>query len=402
MKNKSNAPISKVAGCRRLLSISSLALISVFSLCVLYLFALVIYYKPPVQRVVDGVRQFIHFPSQAQKESDLIAFVCGHRGGYGSNLYTVHPDGSHLQLISSSSSKIHYSLDWSPDGIWLAMNMKDEGYWSWDRRWVYESHHSEVYTIRFDGSVIKRLTYNRYDEHNPQWSNDGESIFFDSGGLHSVSTNGGEVKRINRLRRATYSLSHNGLLLSILHNTTGDPALDYSLHQDSSGLKLLVSPEAHLFFANLRQWSRNDEAFLYSDQFKGLQVFNMKTLLRVNTTNLSAGPASWSPNGKWLAIISISDKYATHGDWIRVSDDGRPDDRSRRYLHLLDMATGQVSAFLQDIKYVPIAWSPDSDWIAFSSASQDNHLFKIRRDGTGLQQLTDLECSISEISWSPK
>ena len=186
--------------------------------------------------------------------------------------------------------------------------------------------------------MLQRFTYNRYDEHNPQWSNDGESIYFDSGGLHYVSASGGEVKRINQLRRATYSFSHNGLLLSILHNTTGDPALDYSLHQHSSGLKLLVSPEAQLFFdANRRQWSRNDEAFLYSDQFKGLQVFNMETLLKVNTTNLGIGPASWSPNGKWLAIISISDKYAAHGDWIRVSDDRSPDDRSRRYLNLLDL-----------------------------------------------------------------
>ena len=402
MKNKSNAPISKAAGCRRLLSISSLALISVFSLCALYLFAPVIYYKPQVQRVVDGVKQFIHFPSQAQKESDLIAFVCGHRGGYASNLYTVHPDGTNLQLISSSSSKIHYSLDWSPDGIWLAMNMKDEGYWEWSRRWAYESHYSEVYKIRFDGSMLKRITYNRYDEHNPQWSNNGESILFDSGGLHSVSADGGAIRRINQLRRATYSLSHNGLLLSIDHNRTGDPALDYSLHRDPSGLKLLVSPEARLFFDNPRRWSRNDEAFFYADLYKGLQVFNMKTLLKVNTTNLSAGPVSWSPNGKWLAIIRNSDKFATHGDWIRISDDGSPDDRSRRYLHLLDMATGQVSAFLQDIKYVPIAWSPDSEWVAFSSASQENRLFKIRRDGTGLQQLTDLDCRISEISWSPK
>lgn len=402
MKTKDHVPVSKRSGWRRLLSISSLALISVCFLCALYFFTPVIYYKPEVQRFLDSVKQLTYFPSQAPKESDLIAFVCDQRRGYGSNLYTVYPDGTNLRLISNSFSKDHYSLDWSPDGIWLAMNMKDEGHWSWIRRWTYESHRSEVYSIRFDGSVIKRLTYNRYDEYEPRWSNDGESILFDSGGLHSVSANGGVIEQINQSKLGFYSLSHNGLLLSIDHNRTGDPALDYSLHEDSAGLKLLVSPEAHLFFANRRQWSRNDEAFLYSDQFKGLQVFNMKTLLKVNTTNLSAGPVSWSPNGKWLAIIRNSDKFATRGDWIRVSDNGSPDDRSRRYLHLLDMATGQVSAFLQDIKYVPIAWSPDSEWVAFSSASQDNQLYKIRRDGTELQQLTDFDCRMSEISWSPR
>lgn len=402
MKNKSNAPFSKAAGFRRPLSISCLGLLLALSLCTIYLFAPVIYYEPQVQRVLDSLWQYSHFPSEARKESDLIAFVCGQRAGYGSNLYTVHPDGTNLQLISSGSSKIHYSLDWSPNGIWLAMNMKDEGYWTWSRRWAYESHYSEIYLIRFDGSVFKRFTYNQHDDDNPQWSTDGESIFFDADGLQSVSANGGGIKRINQLNRASYSLSHNGLLLLIEHNRTGDPTLDYSLHQDSSGLKLLVSPDAQLFFANRRLWSRNDESFLYSDQYKGLQVFNMKTLFKVNSTNLSAGPVSWSPNGKWLAIIRNSDKFATQGDWIRVSDDGSPGDRSRRYMHLLDMATGQVSAFLQDINFVAVAWSRDSEWIAFVSAFHGGQLFRIRRDGTGLQQLTDLDCDISEISWSPK
>lgn len=284
----------------------------------------------------------------------------------------------------------------------LRSALKDNGHWSWSRHWGYESYHSEVYTIRFDGSVLKRLTYNRYDENRPQWSNDGESILFDSGGLHSVSMDGGGIKRINQLSRGSYSRSHNGLPLSINHNSTGDPALDYSLHQDSSGLKLLVIPEAPIAFYNELQWLPNDEAFFYVDEYKGVQVYNTKTLLRMDTPSLGRGPASWSPNGKWLAIIGISGKYAGHGGWIRISDEVSTDNRSRRYLYLLDMDTGQLKAFIHYIKYVPITWSPDSEWIAFVSSSNDGQLFKIKRDGTGLQQLTDLECSISEISWSPK
>ena len=282
------------------------------------------------------------------------------------------------------------------------MNVKDEGYWDWDRHWRWELLGSEVYSIRFDGSVIRRLTYNRDYEHDPRWSKDGTSIFFDSGGLHSVSANGGEIKKINQLSRGYYSLSQNGLLLSIDHNRTGDPALDYSLHQDSSRLKLLVIPEASNAFYNELQWLPNDEAFFYSDQYKGVQVYNTKTLRRMDTPSLGRGPASWSPNGKWLAIIGFSGKFAAHGDWIRISDEENMDKRSRGYLYLLDMDTGRLNAVLQDIKYVPIAWSPDSEWIAFVSNQNDGQLFKVRRDGTALQQLADLDCRISEISWSPK
>jgi len=402
MKTKDHVLVSKVTGHCRPVLLSCLALVLVCSLCALYLFAPLFFHEPEAQRFLDNIRQYIQLSVRAQKESDLIAFVCQPPRDYGTELYTVHPDGTHLRLVSSSISKTHYSLDWSLDGIWLAMNMKDEGHWSWIRHWAYESHHSEVYKTRFDGSVLKRLTYNRNDEDNPRWSNDGESILFDSGGLHSLSANGGEIKRINQLRRGSYSLSHSGLLLSIDHNHTGDPALDYTLHQDSSGLKLLVSPEAQIAFFNQQQWARNDEAFLYSDGYTGLAVFNMKTLLRVDIPGTGNGPARLSPDGKWLAVISIRNNNPAYGEWIRISDDGSLDDRSRRYLYLLDMATGRFNAFVQDINYVRIAWSPDSEWIAFVSAFHGGQLFKIKRDGTGLQQLTDLDCSISEISWSPK
>jgi len=402
MKTKNDPPVSQKSGCVRQILTCSLALILVLSPCAFFLFAPVIYGDPEVQRFIDGVKQLTNFSIQAQKESDLIAFVCHHRKGYGSNLYTVHPDGSQLRLLRSSFSTIQYSLDWSRDGIWLAMNMKDEGYWDWNRHWDWELYGSEVYSIRFDGSVIRRLTYNRYDEHDPRWSKNGTSIFFDSDGLHSMSANGGEIKQINQLSRGSYSLSQNGLLLSIEHNRTGDPALNYTLHRDASGLTLLVHPESPIAFYNRLQWLPNDEAFFYSDEWKGVQVYNTKTLHKMDTRTFSRGPASWSPNGKWLAIIGLGGKYTAHGDWIRISDEESTDNRSRRYLYLLDMDTGQLKAFIHYIKYVRITWSPDSEWIAFVSISNDGQLFKIKRDGTGLQQLTDLDCHISEISWSPK
>ena len=402
MKTRNDAPVSQKSGCVKQILTCSLALILVLSPCAFFLFAPLIYRVSEVQRFIDGVKQLTSFSTLAQKESDLIAFVCHHRRGYGSNLYTVHPDGKQLRLLRSSFSTIQYSLDWSRDGIWLAMNMKDEGYWDWNRHWGWELFGSEVYSIRFDGWVIRRLTYNRYDEHDPRWSKDGTSIFFDSGGLHSVSANGGEIKQINQLSRGSYSLSQNGLLLSIEHNRTGDPALDYSLHRDASGLTFLVKPEAPIAFNDPQQWSRNDEAFLYFDGYTGLAVFNMKTLLRVDVPRWGIGPGRLSPDGKWVAATSVRKDNPAYGEWIRINDDESPHDRSRRYLYLLDMDTGQLKAFIHYIKYVGTTWSPDSEWIAFVSSSNDGQLFKIRRDGTGLQQLTELDCHITEISWSPK
>lgn len=397
-----HALVSKAAGCVKPVFLSCLALLSVCSLCAIYLFAPLWFWELEVQRSLDNIRQRIQLPFRAQKESDLIAIACHPPRDYGTDLYTVHPDGTHLRLASSSILKTHYSLDWSPDGIWLAMNMKNEGYWSWIRHWTYESPYSEVYIVRFDGSVIRRLTYSRNDEHDPRWSKDGTAIFFDSDGLHSVSANGGDIKQLNQLSREFYSLPQNGLLLSTEHNRTGDPALNYTLHRDASGLTLLVNPESPIAIYNPLQWFPNDAALFYSDQYKGVRVYYTKTLRRMDTRTFSRGPAGLSPNGKWLAIIGLGGKHAAQGEWIRISDEENSDNRSRRHLSLLDIDTGQLKAFIYYIKFVGITWSPDSKWIAFVSSSNDGQLFKIKRDGTGLQQLTDLDCDISEISWSPK
>ncbi|MCY4536846.1 MAG: hypothetical protein OXE52_01305, partial [Chloroflexi bacterium] len=60
------------------------------------------------------------------------------------------------------------------------------------------------------------------------------------------------------------------------------------------------------------------------------------------------------------------------------------------------ISTGDIGA---------ISWSPDSEWIAFSTyprGGEDSRIFKIKRDGTALHQLTRIDCGITEISWSPK
>ena len=147
--------------------------------------------------------------------------------------------GSNLRLISESYSKSYYRLNWSPDGLWIALEMNDEGYWTLDRAWSYESHYSEIYRIRFDGLVSRRLTYNHVHDRNPRWSNDGSSIFFDANGLSYVSVNGGEIKQINPSDLRSSSLRPNRPSLSIVPNRTGDPSLNYSLHRDDSGFEVI-------------------------------------------------------------------------------------------------------------------------------------------------------------------
>jgi len=69
-------------------------------------------------------------------------------------------------------------------------------------------------------------------------------------------------------------------------------------------------------------------------------------------------------------------------------------------LYLLDASTGKVKKVMDDV-YPTVSWSPDNVWIAFTLKSQNSQLFKAKPDGSELQQLTDLDCNVGQISWSP-
>ena len=111
----------------------------------------------------------------------------------------------------------------------------------------------------------------------------------------------------------------------------------------------------------------------------------------------------WAPNGRWIAIISEEDVHGENGESTKIGDGESTGFISvQDNLYVLDIHRGRVEEVINDIYSTGVSWSPDSEWIAFVSKFHDGQLFKIKRDGTAMQQLTDLDCRVSEISWSPK
>ncbi|MDE2819046.1 MAG: hypothetical protein OXI40_04875 [Chloroflexota bacterium] len=380
MKPKNRVSRQEPNGCGKIILLSCAVLLLLIAIPFLIVFVSGFYYAPAVQRFIDGIEHYTHIPVSAERQSDLIAFACDSRRRvyaiganlYGTDLYTVKPDGSRLQLIKNAYAKLYSQLNWSPDGNWIALEAKDYGYWDWDNFWYYETRTSEIYVIRFDGLVSRRLTYNRDDEKHPRWSSDGQSIFFTYGHrasvrTHQVSADGGEIKPINQDDQYSYRLSSQGHLHKI------EP-----LKQPNKGHSII-------------HWDGNE----------GIHVFDTKSLLRKSSRLWNERLVEWSPNGKWLAIISAYDGHSADGEWIRVSEDENNSYTYHRHLYLKDADTGRLERFVHDIHSYSVAWSPDSEWLAFASNTDKGQLFKIRRDGRGLQQLADLDCRIEELSWSP-
>lgn len=298
----------------------------------LFFAVLVAFHSVPVQRIINDIRLFPHILIPAEREIDLIAFVCG-RGA--TDLYTIHPDGSQLRLINDGRDMAHSQLQWSPDGIWIAFKKEYGHYGSWSRLLSLESIAPAIYLVRFDGLVSRRLTFSEYDGRNPRWSDDGRAIYFEAQG-HS------------------YAVNHIGKAEQV----------------ELSNHKL---PSLHTVGTSSRQFSSDELA-----------------------------SASLSPTGEWLALVSASDKHSAHGEWIRTSTDESAYSWDPDFLYLQDLGTGRVVRFIYDVIHPNgVSWSPDGEWLAFVTWDK-GELFKIRPDGTALQQLTNIDCRITEISWSPK
>ena len=87
-------------------------------------------------------------------------------------------------------------MSWSPDGRKLVFASDPE---STDD---FNFNQYEIYTIGFDGFDLTRLTDNDKFDYRPQWSADGDYIYFISGTvetppkLYYMNPDGSNIKRL--------------------------------------------------------------------------------------------------------------------------------------------------------------------------------------------------------------
>ena len=107
-----------------------------------------------------------NFPAWSPVD-DRIAFTSDRDGDY--EIYTIRADGTDLKRLTRSPGNDAHSA-WSPDGRWIAFasarsGFKDEA--------VLHPHNTqpdgEIYVMRANGSDIRRLTENQFEDATPAW-----------------------------------------------------------------------------------------------------------------------------------------------------------------------------------------------------------------------------------------
>ena len=304
---------------------------------------------------------------------------------------------------------------WSPDGQWIAFSSDRNSDWRGHNGRMGWEHTQQlrIYVIRPDGTGFREVaSVADYALGSPKWSPDGKHIVFyamsneDTWNAHRPEGQPGMTNEIMSVELSTNL---------------------YTIHASGPGCK--VTPQ----FLNATDIGYcvkggGAEGFYYSSGAAPIKGHGMRD-------------PSWSPDGKTVVYEKVDftprpeyqKLYSWDPEWDYIhmdvfpalSRDGKlvitnkavdssiiimdPDGANRKTIYDVTkqgglsaemVAHGLAGAFQP-------AWSPDSKWIAFgvgqwffTRGQGTATLMRIRRDGTGLEALTDGKQNVGFPSYS--
>ena len=117
-------------------------------------------------RITTLTNEYDTFPMWSPR-GNVIAF-CSFRDG-DFDIYTMRTDGSDVRKLTSSHGNDAHPA-WSPDGNWIIYSSSRKGFK--DEAMLDEwgpQPYGDLYVMRADGSEVRQLTDNQFEEATPTW-----------------------------------------------------------------------------------------------------------------------------------------------------------------------------------------------------------------------------------------
>lgn len=287
------------------------------------------------------------------------------------------------ELVPLTSGRARNVLeDWSPDGTHLVFGSDRSG-------------NVDLYSVAIDGTDLRRLTSDPYQDLIPRYSPDGQQIvfhrtknvsgLFEGASLHIVNADGtGERLLLDTLYQDfDPTWARGGAEIVFSCNRFGRSWDLCGVAPDGTGLR-------RIFYADGAQHATAspDGMHLAFQSFAGGQAIWVTDVDGVGSVNLTPDLVSfdfgWAPDGEHLTLSTYDNGAYQVQSIAREGDALKP---------LTDPLSEASDA----------SWSADGARIVFYSfASGSQELWVVRPDGSDLRRITDDDLLESRPLWNPR